>query len=185
MKLDPQAAPEEGSDEDAPAVATDSGGDGNLGAPRSIGKDEAFHVLQNARRRAVLRFLLDRPDQEEFRMRNLAEAVGAWEHDTTVRQLSSDERQRVYIALYQSHLPKLDEYGIIRYNQSRGIVEPAPMLAVFEEFLTAGLDADSDQLTVEDTEDADDADDADPTASPGADSTRDGFTETLSTLFDR
>jgi hypothetical protein len=109
-----------------------------------ISKDDAFHVLQNARRRAVLRYLSEHEETDTFVMRDIAEEVAAWEHDTTVQRLVSDERQRVYIALYQSHLPKLDEHGIIEYNQSRGIVEPTELTAAFEPYLDDGLHADSE-----------------------------------------
>jgi DNA-binding transcriptional ArsR family regulator len=87
----------------------------------AIPKDELFHILQNERRRRVLQYVVNRDGP--FEMRAIAEQVAAWEHDTTVRQLTSDERQRVYIALYQSHLSKLDDAGLIEYQQSRGIVE--------------------------------------------------------------
>ncbi|MFC6732205.1 hypothetical protein [Haladaptatus sp. DYSN1] len=86
-------------------------------------QDDIFHLLQNERRRAVLRYLAQ-SDEDSVRMRDVAEQVAAWENDTTVQQLHSDERQRVYIALYQTHLPKLDDSGVIEYNQSRGIVTP-------------------------------------------------------------
>ena len=86
-----------------------------------LSKDDMFHLLSNQRRRDTLRYLADNGGRVD--MRDLAEQVAAWEHDTTVTQLDSDERQRVYIALYQTHLPKLDDHGIIAYNQSRGIVE--------------------------------------------------------------
>lgn len=121
----------------------------------TISKDDAFHVLQNARRRAVLRFLLDNDERDSFRMRNIAEEVAAWEHDTTVRQLSSDERQRVYIALYQSHLPKLDDYGIITYDQSRGVVEPTGLTPIFDPYLEDGLHADADLTFAEDSNSGD------------------------------
>lgn len=130
--------------------------DSTVGSPgpetdrRSIAKDDAFHLLQNSRRRAVLRHLLAHPEREQFRMRDVAEAVAAWEHDTTVEQLVSDQRQRVYIGLYQSHLPKLDDHGVIDYNQSRGIVEPTPLIGALAPFLEDGLDADTQRLTVED-----------------------------------
>jgi hypothetical protein len=90
-----------------------------------LGKDEIYHLLQNERRRNVLRYLRDRDGT--IQMRDIAEQVAAWEHDTTVQALMSDQRQRVYIALYQAHLPKLDEEGIIDYNQSRGFVEKKPL----------------------------------------------------------
>ncbi|MHB9286487.1 hypothetical protein ACKVMT_05550 [Halobacteriales archaeon Cl-PHB] len=85
-----------------------------------LAEDELFHVLQNERRRAVLRFL-DGTD-ETVEMRAIAEQVAAWEHDTTVQQLDSDQRQRVYIALYQSHLETLEDAGIVEYEKSRGNV---------------------------------------------------------------
>ncbi|WP_336023426.1 DUF7344 domain-containing protein [Halobellus salinisoli] len=90
-----------------------------------LGKDEIYHLLQNERRRKVLEYLRDR--EGPVQMRDIAEQVAAWEHDTTVRALMSDQRQRVYIALYQAHLPKLDKEGVIDYNQSRGIVEKQPL----------------------------------------------------------
>jgi len=83
--------------------------------------DDVFHLLQNQRRRLALRYLRD-AEEDTVRMRDLAEQVAAWEHDTTVALLSSRERQRVYIPLYQNHLPKLAKQGVIDYQQSRGVV---------------------------------------------------------------
>lgn len=81
-------------------------------------------------------------------MRTLAEEIAAWEHETTVQQLGNDQRQRTYIGLYQSHLPKLDDYGVIEYNQDRGIIEPTPLLKVFEPYVGDGLDDTDDHLSV-------------------------------------
>jgi len=83
--------------------------------------DDVFHLLQNQRRRYALQYL-QMADSDTVKMRDLAEKVAAWEHDTTVELLSSKQRQRVYIPLYQNHLPKLAEEGVIDYQQSRGVV---------------------------------------------------------------
>lgn len=101
----------------------------------TIAKDDLFHLLQNSRRRAVLRYCITHSDREKFNMRTIAEEIAAWENGITVDQLHSDQRQRVYIALYQSHLPKLDEYGVVEYNQSRGIVKPTSLTVLFEPYL--------------------------------------------------
>lgn len=85
-----------------------------------LSEDQIYHLLQNERRRKILRYLHNVNDQ--VAMRDIAEQVAAWENDTTVQALASKERQRVYISLYQSHLPKLDEKGVIEYDQSRGTV---------------------------------------------------------------
>lgn len=112
-----------------------------------IKKDDLFHLLQNPRRRAVLRHLLEHDDRDQFTLRDVSEQVAAWEHDTTVRDLTSKERQRVYIALYQSHLPKLDDLGVVSYDQSRGTVEPTSLVKVFQPYLGGGLHADTEELT--------------------------------------
>jgi len=83
-----------------------------------LSPDDIFHVLQTNRRREAIRYLLD--EDELTKMRDVAEHVAAKEHETTVAQLTSAQRQRVYIPLYQSHLPKLDKKGIIEYDQPRG-----------------------------------------------------------------
>jgi hypothetical protein len=96
-------------------------------------KDETFHLLSNRRRRDALRYLADHDGPVD--MRDLAEQVAAWEQETTVQQLSSQERQRVYIALYQTHLPKLDDYGVITYDQSRGFIERTERARQLEPYL--------------------------------------------------
>lgn len=100
---------------------------------QSLAKDDIFHILQNERRRQVLRHL--KGVDETVEMREIAEKIAAWENDTTVANLYSDQRQRVYIALYQSHLPKLDDLGVINYNQSRGTIEPTPLIDDVTQYL--------------------------------------------------
>lgn len=119
---------------------------------QSISKGDLYHLLQNPRRRAVLRYLLAHADREQFRMRDLAEEIGAWEHDTTVQALTSDQRQNVYIALYQSHLPKLDAHGIIAYAQNRGKIEPTPLILELAPYLDDGLHGATTDFTVLESE---------------------------------
>ncbi|WP_049891745.1 DUF7344 domain-containing protein [Natronococcus amylolyticus] len=111
--------------------------------PVSLDDDDIFHILQTNRRRDAIRYLLEH--DEPVRMRDVAEYVAAIENDTTVAELNSTERQRVYIPLYQSHLPKLDSEGIIEYNKSRGIVRPTETLELFRPYLELpGADGEGD-----------------------------------------
>lgn len=102
---------------------------------RNSPKMKTFHLLQASRRRDVIAHLLD--NDEPIKMGDLAEIVSAKEHDTTVAKLTSTQRQRVYIPLYQEHLPKLDRKGIIEYNQQRGVVQPTDRLNSFRPHLEA------------------------------------------------
>ncbi|WP_231189783.1 hypothetical protein [Haladaptatus sp. DYF46] len=105
-----------------------------------LGEDQVYHLLQNERRRNVLRYLHD--VEGKVSMRDIAEQVAAWENDSTVQAITSSERQRVYIPLYQSHLPKLDEEGIIEYDQSRGTVRKTDAADVLYEYLEPGTSDD-------------------------------------------
>lgn len=109
-----------------------------------LSTDDVFHVLQTKRRRDVLRYLQD--TSGPVRMRDLAEQVAAWEQQTSVEALSSNERQRVYISLYQSHLPKLDEEGIVTYDKDRGIIERAPLAAAFDPYIDEAIGSESAEV---------------------------------------
>ncbi len=99
--------------------------DGIGEAPRSNGSelstDETFELLKNARRRAVLQYLLQ--NGGNAKLSELAEHIAAAENGISVHELSSDQRKRVYIGLYQCHLPKMDNLGVIEYEKNRGTVE--------------------------------------------------------------
>lgn len=99
-----------------------------------LDKDDLFHLLKSSRRRRALRFLLA-AESEPVEMRTVAEAVAAEEYGKPVEALHSDERQRVYITLYQLHLPQLDDAGVIDYNQSRGRITTNPVIEAFDEYL--------------------------------------------------
>ncbi|MFC6990643.1 hypothetical protein ACFQH3_01865 [Haladaptatus sp. GCM10025707] len=125
-----------------------------------LSKDDTFHLLQNERRRMALAYLNQQTGTVE--MRDVAEQVAAWENDTTVQQLHSDERQRVYIALYQTHLPKLDDSGVISYNQSRGLIEMTSHVADLCEYIDLPQVDDAPSSSAAQTADATDADAAQP-----------------------
>ncbi|ELY96599.1 hypothetical protein C482_15773 [Natrialba chahannaoensis JCM 10990] len=99
----------------------------------ALSDDDVFHILQTSRRREAIRYVLN--SEGTVKMGALAEHVAAREHDTTVAKLTSTQRQRVYIPLYQSHLPKLDKAGVIEYNKSRGIIHPGEHLETFRPYL--------------------------------------------------
>lgn len=84
-------------------------------------KDILYDLLKNRRRRFALQVLME--EGNRMQLSELAEQVGAMENGIPIEELSAAERKRVYTALYQSHLPKMGDAGIIEYNPNRGIVE--------------------------------------------------------------
>jgi hypothetical protein len=87
----------------------------------SLSEDDIYDQLANRRRRYALHYL--KQTGKPVDVRDLAEQVAAWENETTVADLGSQERKRVYIAMYQSHLPTMDETGIVDYDDEAGTVE--------------------------------------------------------------
>lgn len=120
----------------------------------SIAKDNAFHILQNRRRRAVLRYLLEHADRDQFRRAEIVEAVAAWEYNTSVQQLTTTQRQRVYIGCHQNHFPKLADHGLIKYHQDRGTIAPQPLIQLFTSYLYEDFHTDETDLSVSEDETA-------------------------------
>lgn len=97
-------------------------------------KDTVYHLLQNERRRLALRYL--REIEPETDLGEMAVQVAAWENATTTEEVTSDMRQRVYIALYQSHLPKLAEEGVLEYDKNRKVIRRSEAAAQLDRYLT-------------------------------------------------
>jgi hypothetical protein len=91
------------------------------GEPLAI--EEVFEVLRNERRREVLTYLRDSGGTTT--VGEVAEHVAAGETDQPVAQLSSRERKRVYVGLYQYHLPKMDSMSVVAFERRRGRIEVA------------------------------------------------------------
>ena len=87
---------------------------------QELSRDRVFDILSSPRRRYVLHYL--RTEESPIELTALAEEVAAWENDTTVENLSSQDRKRVYVSLYQTHIPKLSEAGLIEYDSESGSV---------------------------------------------------------------
>jgi len=98
--------------------------------------DTVFTTLSNPRRRYVLDYLTE--VDGETTLRELSEQVAAWENDKPVEEVDRKERRRVYTALQQTHLPKMDETGIVVYDRDRGdvsLTDNARDLRIYMEIL--------------------------------------------------
>jgi len=133
------------TDPDKATTATtdpgDDGGDAEMDAPLPL--DQVFGILKNQRRRRVLRML--READGTTTLSDLAEQIAAWENDKEIKQITSSERKRVYVGLYQCHLPKMDDMGVIEFNKPRGTVVLGDNMEVMYNYLeTATADTEPD-----------------------------------------
>lgn len=98
----------------------------------SLTQDVVFDVLSSARRRYVLHLLKTEGPME---LTELAEHVAAQENDTTVEDLTKQQRKRVYVSLYQTHVPKLEDAGLVEYDQETSYVELRARAADIDRYL--------------------------------------------------
>jgi len=96
--------------------------------------DDALDLLRNSRRRQVIKFVWTQPSGETD-IGELADHIAAEENDCTPAAVSSEQRKRVYVALYQSHLGKLEDADVVDWEKDRGTVEIAPNLDPLAETL--------------------------------------------------
>ncbi|EMA09832.1 hypothetical protein SAMN05443574_11318 [Haloarcula vallismortis] len=137
-KLNDESVPApEGKESSADQAASQEQGDSDASL------DVIFEVLKNSRRREVLHFLRERGEQVS--LGELAEHVAAIENETTTDALTSSERKRVYVGLYQCHLPKMDDIGVVNFNQDRGHITLTEMADDFEKYLERSEDDKSDR----------------------------------------
>lgn len=85
-----------------------------------LSQDTVFDVLSSARRRETISIL--RAEETPIELTTLAEMVAARENETSVEELSSQDRKRVYVSLYQTHIPKLVDVGIVQHDADSGEV---------------------------------------------------------------
>lgn len=120
--------------EDAPSADKSAAADAeDSPTTPALPLDQTFEILKNQRRRYVLQYL----DSAEgsVTLSDLAEQIAAWENDKEVRTITSSERKRVYVGLYQCHLPKMAGMDVIDFNKPRGIIEPGEHTDTFEQYL--------------------------------------------------
>lgn len=87
-------------------------------------KDVQYDILKNRRRRLVLTYLFE--EENPAALGTLSEYIAGIENEKDPRQLDSQERKRAYVGLYQCHLPRMDDAGVVEFNKNRGVVEQGP-----------------------------------------------------------
>jgi hypothetical protein len=120
------------TDDSQPTEQTESTGD-TLSGPGEITADAFFDLLSNRRRRYALHCLEQRGETAD--LGDVARQVAAWENGKEVDAISASERKSVYTSLQQFHLPKLDEKGVVEFDQREGTVEPGPATEEFDIYM--------------------------------------------------
>ena len=96
---------------------------------------DVFETLGNSRRVRIVDALTRLGDEELIDVQGLVSVVATGECDSPT--LTESERERVDVALRQSHLPRLAERDVITYNRDSGHVGTGPQFEQAVESLWA------------------------------------------------
>ncbi len=95
-----------------------------------LSKSEIFGVLQNDRRRCVLEILRKQGNQS---VRSLSEEIARLESGEA--DPKSSVRKSIYVSLLQTHIPKMENLGVINYNRENDFVELLPAASHFDIYM--------------------------------------------------
>lgn len=91
-------------------------------ARHPIPEPDVYHLFSNFRRREVMTILWR--NATDISLRELSELIA--ETEAEVSPAPRGLRESVYNALHRTHLPKLDEFGLLEYDPDRKHVRPVP-----------------------------------------------------------
>lgn len=115
--------------EQGPATPDTPGGP----AVEELSKSEAFDVLRNGRRRAAIACL--RQNGGEMSVKELTKCVAAREYDVEPEALTADQYKRVYTGLYQCHLERADDFGVVDFDSEENVVRLREEAAALDPYL--------------------------------------------------
>lgn len=94
----------------------------------SRSEDEPFDLLSNARRLYLLEYLHEQ--DAPVQLTDAAAHIASRENGKPRSELDNEERRRVYISLYQTHLQLLFDRGVIDWNEGTNTIELADVSPV-------------------------------------------------------
>jgi len=91
-----------------------------LEAGHADSPDTYFKILSNQRRRQALDCL------QEYRnpmaLSDLVDEVAIREYETRITEIPAEEVKEIYISLYHVHVPRMEDVGLVEYDQDTDLV---------------------------------------------------------------
>lgn len=99
-----------------------SAGDENAHEPRiNFNRDTLFHILSSHRRRMLIHIFRELEPGEEVSVGDLAVELASREVGKPADEMEEEGTHRFWVTIYQTHLPKLDEYGVVTFDKENSV----------------------------------------------------------------
>lgn len=88
-----------------------------LGSDEDRSARQLYDIFRNVRRRYVLYYA--KQVRGPISVNELVEKIASWEDPLDSEGCSRERRRSIYNSLQQTHLPKLEDVGLIEYNRNK------------------------------------------------------------------
>ncbi|ELY55415.1 hypothetical protein C491_16917 [Natronococcus amylolyticus DSM 10524] len=102
-------------DDDVQSGSESVGAERDLPSREILELDHVYEALGHSRRRYLCYTLLERA---EWSLTDLATKIAAWENGVPEHAVTGLQRERVYVALYHTHVPKLADDDVVTLDES-------------------------------------------------------------------
>ncbi len=84
--------------------------------------DHVYEALNHPRRRYLCYTLLE---TTEWSLTNLAAKTAAWENEIPEHEVTTTQRERVYVSLVHAHVPRLVDEGVVAFDEDTETITAA------------------------------------------------------------
>lgn len=92
--------------------------------PPELPLDALLKLVHNRRRRLILEYLA--AHEEPVAIDELVEYLAERVYDCPDSGPTATQRKRMYVGIYQGHLPKMDDMDVVEFDKDRGHIEFGP-----------------------------------------------------------
>lgn len=100
-----------------------------------LSEGEIYDVLSNRRRRFVIHAL--KREEEPVEVSDLSAHVAAWELEKDPEEVCYEDHRSVYSTLRRTHLPKLEEKGVVTVDSDENVVRATSTLEDLDIYVEA------------------------------------------------
>ncbi len=105
-----------------------------------LNETDIFDLMSNSRRLHALRVLFE---HERIDFGELVDRVAELEYGHHIDDISSDERHKTYVSLQQSHIGRLEKFGVVEYERDTGTITLGPNADVIAPWVAKAEGSDS------------------------------------------
>lgn len=112
--------------------------------PDRLSDDQLYRALASTKRRRLLCVLLE---EERNSVGDLATILTGWNATEEGTTNEPDDRNRIVVELIHTHLPLLDEIGLVTYDSEGGTVELEPLDPILTDLIQRSVEAEPSSLS--------------------------------------